>query len=335
MSTKLTGSVVPKTSPALPPDPHPWLIWSLLYATLALIAAVGAIAISDRSSLVSGAQQLTATSALALIGAVAVAIERIIEGFWTFVGFAADSWWPLLNIRVHINTFIAESNAALVSYQTDAKAFVSQIEGKVSAAQKQLYQAQQDLTNPQPVDPSTPEAARIQPTQLQLDQAREELRGLLAVQAKNREISSVLDTIAFMPMKGVRNSQGVRLTAAQMTGTIDTLRNLLPQLQTQAALAQQSVSMLVNVVDTFTDNPARRLISMYIGAFIGLGAAASFQLDLFQAILNPDRPITGIGIALTGLVIGLGANPTHEVIRLLEEFKKSRKTQNNDTASNA
>jgi hypothetical protein len=35
-----------------------------------------------------------------------------------------------------------------------------------------------------------------------------------------------------------------------------------------------------------------------------------------------------IGVALTGLVIGLGSNPTHEVIRVLQEYKKTRKSGN-------
>jgi hypothetical protein len=34
------------------------------------------------------------------------------------------------------------------------------------------------------------------------------------------------------------------------------------------------------------------------------------------------------GIVFTGIVMGLGSNPTHEVIRALQEFKKNLKIQN-------
>jgi hypothetical protein len=33
-------------------------------------------------------------------------------------------------------------------------------------------------------------------------------------------------------------------------------------------------------------------------------------------------------VILTGLIIGLGSGPTHEVIRAVQEYKKSRKGDN-------
>ncbi len=320
---------------AVPPNPDPGLVWSMVCATVALLVVVGLVVVIFNSP--TGAQatvlQLSATSALALIGAVAVVIERIIEGFWIFMGFAVNSWWPLKEIPKRINTFVTESNIALGIYHAEARDFIEHIGNKLDKANDEFVRVQKKLAE-LPVDTKMPDAERIK-AKLQLEQAWEELRGLQAVQARSNEISNVLKNLPTESHEGVRTTQDVRLTATRITGTIDTLRNLLPQLETQATLAQQSVSVLSNFVETFKDNPARRLISIYIGAFFGLGAAASFQLDLFQAILNPDHPVTGVGIAMTGLVIGLGVNPTHEVIRLLEEFKKSQKAQNTDSSSNA
>jgi len=34
-----------------------------------------------------------------------------------------------------------------------------------------------------------------------------------------------------------------------------------------------------------------------------------------------------VGVAVTGLVIGLGSDPTHQVIEVLQECKKARKAQ--------
>jgi hypothetical protein len=48
-------------------------------------------------------------------------------------------------------------------------------------------------------------------------------------------------------------------------------------------------------------------------------------------------PVTGFfpywGVAITGLVMGLGSNPTHEVIRAIQEVKKSRKSGNDPVPS--
>jgi hypothetical protein len=90
--------------------------------------------------------------------------------------------------------------------------------------------------------------------------------------------------------------------------------------------------MLADVVATFKDNPGRRLISIYVGAVFGLLVSGMLSLDLFAAALQRPTATIGpswlphLGIVLTGLVMGLGSNPTHEVIRAVQEFKKSLKT---------
>jgi hypothetical protein len=55
-------------------------------------------------------------------------------------------------------------------------------------------------------------------------------------------------------------------------------------------------------------------------------------LDLFQALSDGAPPtsdlIVSFHVVLTGLVIGSGAAPTHEVIRLIQEAKEQRKGAN-------
>jgi hypothetical protein len=61
-------------------------------------------------------------------------------------------------------------------------------------------------------------------------------------------------------------------------------------------------------------------------------------MDVFQATLSPEavgaaqaagqsaaRLFPYVGVAVTGLVIGFGSDPTHQVIEVLKEYKKARK----------
>jgi hypothetical protein len=84
---------------------------------------------------------------------------------------------------------------------------------------------------------------------------------------------------------------------------------------------------------TFKDNPGRRILSIEFGVLVGVVVAEVVGLDIFTAILsavnaNQSVPTTFLGVLATGIVIGLGANPTHEVIRVLQEYKISRKAAN-------
>jgi hypothetical protein len=62
---------------------------------------------------------------------------------------------------------------------------------------------------------------------------------------------------------------------------------------------------------------------------LGLILAGVFGLDVFQAVLEGAKESQKKWqIIFTGLMIGLGSNPTHEVIRAIQEYKKSRKGEN-------
>jgi hypothetical protein len=104
------------------------------------------------------------------------------------------------------------------------------------------------------------------------------------------------------------------------------LEQHLPAVKDGGEITRQSLTVLSGVVASTTDNPGRRLIGLLAGATFGLAVAAAFGLDLFHAGL--DAPAAGRwGIAFTGLVLGLGANPTHEVIRAVQEYKERQKAR--------
>ncbi len=70
-----------------------------------------------------------------------------------------------------------------------------------------------------------------------------------------------------------------------------------------------------------------------LGVLLGLGLADFMGLDMFQAALGTTQysgSSTNLhwDIALTGVIIGLGSSPTHEVIQVLKEIKLNRKAEN-------
>jgi hypothetical protein len=110
-------------------------------------------------------------------------------------------------------------------------------------------------------------------------------------------------------------------------------------------VAGQAVDSVGSFIATFKDNPGKRLLSLELGALAGLAVAGMLGVDLFKAVLSPDSKtdivfnwptsIDGIwnwivtapfvGVATTGLLLGLGSNPTHEVIGALQQYKIDKK----------
>ena len=81
------------------------------------------------------------------------------------------------------------------------------------------------------------------------------------------------------------------------------------------------------------ENPGKQLLSIWAGTSIGMVVATALGIDVFAAILGPETvDVSGVqdplGIVITGAVIGLGAGPTHELVRVLQEVKKSRRASN-------
>ncbi len=104
-----------------------------------------------------------------------------------------------------------------------------------------------------------------------------------------------------------------------------------------ATNANKALASVNEFVQTFEDNPARRLMSLYAGAMLGLLAAGILGLDAIQAVFGgvPSGQLAkyayallpGIGAAATGLAMGAGATPAHEFIKMLKEIKERNKAR--------
>ena len=137
-------------------------------------------------------------------------------------------------------------------------------------------------------------------------------------------------------MKLTEGNQRMQLLAAAASQNVTYLHKkygeAVPDLEQALDTANAAINGLQDFLATFKDNPGRRLLSIYLGMVLGLGIAGVFGLDVFQAVLQtpgePNNLLVDGRVILTGLMIGLGSNPTHEVIRSLQEYKEGRKGSN-------
>jgi hypothetical protein len=123
--------------------------------------------------------------------------------------------------------------------------------------------------------------------------------------------------------------QLVATSAAQyLNGLEKAYADKSPELHRALKTAQASVDGMQNFLVSFKDNPGRRLISLFLGAIMGVIVAGAFGLDVFKAVLGGAGQSNMGHILVTGVMVGLGSSPTHEVIRAIQEYKKSRKGEN-------
>ena len=231
--------------------------------------------------------------ALGMIGAVAVGIERVIEMFWTLLGLINDREWPLGHWGAEYQKLVANLDTSL----------------------DPLYQqANQALTK-------VAQAKGWAMDNIDLNKARDELK----------VIQGSLDNLK----DSVNNDQFQSASTAALKGIASLQRNYPDdeELNRMANIAGQAVDGAINFVSSFKENPGRRLISIYIGMLLGLCMAWVTGLDVFQATLGAANSLSGsinshLGVAFTGLVLGLGASPTHEVIQLLKEAKIGKQQEN-------
>ncbi len=226
---------------------------------------------------------------LAFISGTAIGIERVIELMWTILGGILGTYWPLTTVRNQVNKMVGDLDTSLSLVHQHVADNLKQLEGKPDITKDWLDTAGKEITA-----------------------FRGRFEGLKGLAPDNQNIQLLVAAA----------SQNVNYLHEKYKTTLPTLKN-------SADVANEVINSLQNFLATFKDNPGRRLISLYVGAIMGLGVAGIFGLDLFQAVLQPDTiKYPALNIILTGLIIGLGSNPTHEVIRAVQEYKKGRKGEN-------
>lgn len=230
------------------------------------------------------------SAVVTLVTTGAVAIERVLEVFWIAIGAVKGSWWPLVTPKEWLDGLAAALDQTMKPFYDSVQTKIADLQTANTWAQGKATEAGQDL----------------------------------------EQLKTQLETLKQLPM----DNQRAQLLLTSTQHSVDFFSQKYPDLKEVAALASIGIDSVTDFVASFKDNPGRRLISLYLGALLGLAIAGFLGLDMFRAILDNGAPAlqaaapSQLGVAITGLVMGLGANPTHEVIRVLQEFKTSQKTSN-------
>jgi hypothetical protein len=233
-----------------------------------------------------------ATATLTFITGAAIAIERVIETVWTIVGGIKGTYWPLNAIHSQVQGMEADLNTAMRPFHEQMTAELDKLAQGGKLAEEGLARAKREVTR---MKERFDEILKLTP-----DNQRTQL--LAAAASQN---------VAYLYKK---------------------YGEVVPGLEEAVDTANAAINGLQDFLSSFKDNPGRRLISIYLGAAIGVVVAGIFNLDVFQAVLETPAPANSAGLAgrviLTGLVMGLGSNPTHEVIRSIQVYKEGRKSTN-------
>ncbi|HET9906424.1 MAG TPA: hypothetical protein VFQ23_07280 [Anaerolineales bacterium] len=256
--------------------------------TAGIFLAVFGLVAQFANPLISGVT--SSAAALTIITAGAVGIERTLETFWTYMGLTRGSWWPLGPVREQLDGLLSSLDTSFEPFYEEAQLKIQELQQTTKWGRQKIDAAAKDL----------------------------------------EEIKKHVDQLKKLPL----DSQRVQLITASASRSIEYFSTKYPEIRDTARLANFGIQGVSDFVATFKDNPGRRLISLFAGAIAGLIIAGVLRLDLFQAVLQTSSlaqesgflPYTGV--AITGLLMGLGANPTHEAIRLLQEIKNRRKSEN-------
>ncbi len=312
--TPATDAVPPARGPrALPLST--W--WFGIGAFAAIAFVVAFLAASDTAN----AGFKDAAAVIAFVGTVSVGIERIIELLFSIVDGTArlGGWWPLAVVQDEFDSF-EQRTRDLLGPPTDA-------------ALAALRDARQKAAD------GSVEAANLDGQ-------------IAALQAGRQRLASRLDT--------------VQQTLAPGSGRLALVAEIATEASTRASAALDAASSAdqtvrigltdateladraLAIVQAFRDNPARQIASLAIGAGLGMLVAGFVDVNLFAAILGSPAGASAtagpqgtdllagrLGVVLTGLAVGLGSGPTHEVIQALQQYKQSRKQIDLPTPSGA
>jgi ElaB/YqjD/DUF883 family membrane-anchored ribosome-binding protein len=256
----------------------------VLIALLALAVGVWGYPSDTKSAAAAG-------GVLVLVAALAVGIERVLEFFWTAVDqFAASPFWPL---------------------NAPARALQNLANNLNPIVQPLVDQVNQILSG-WPKDPTK--------TAQQLAAARSEVDALLRAVNAAAADPSVASGL-----------QGVKDALARVDKVIGD-----PAVTGSVAAAAVGIDGLSSFVSSLLDNPGRRVLSILVACLLGLAAAWWLGLDVVHAALNAPLPTrAGLatisqphtlqwGMVATGLAIGLGSGPTHEIIKAIQAYKQAQ-----------
>lgn len=305
-----------------------WLKWRAWFFGIALfllpvVVGAGVYLATDKNRI--NTSFTDATAAITFITAAAVAIERLLEGFWSLLNMKTP-WWPMSAVTAAVSAFEKEANAAL-------KEPLADLETQLKAAVAKAEAAGDDVTAAKAALGRYQEAAA---------DAKRRANVLKSMAPGNERLSL---TTGYIQAAADAAAQVFKETGAAMTTA-----------GTALGKAAAYGGSATDLVAAFRENPARRVLSLSIGTTVGLVISGLFGLNIFLAAAEAPPEDTNTestaktasvrlvadaapgttdltllegvgGVVLTGIIIGLGSGPTHEVIRLVQESKRGRRQE--------
>jgi len=280
----------------------------LLSAVVLLVAIVASIVVAG---LIAPDEPNTgftdAAAVIAFAGLAAVAIERLIEGLFTLLAGPLGQWWPLSVVKKEFDDFEDQTEELLGPLMSTAIATLEA--GRELAAGAGTSIAAYDSA-----------LASMDATRQKLSAQFSDARTKLAPgSSRLARVAAVADG-ADQVIRSAFDTAGIGADAAAE------LLEATHQVTDRALL----------IIGSFEDNPARRLASLGIGAALGSLVSGGVGLNLFAATLTDPGAAaseTGtvvalllgtVGVVVTGVFIGLGSAPTHELVKALQTYKKGR-----------
>jgi hypothetical protein len=261
-----------------------------------------------------------ANTVLTFIAGASVGIERAIEGVWGVVNMKTP-WWPLNALTSSVRSFEDEFDALV---DGPLKNLGGELQTAVGVL-AQAGEAQADVAA---------RLASVEATRADLHRRAIAVRRLGPGNERLKLMTDIVleaDAQAATPLLNAGN--------AALNDAGAAIRN-----------ASSVATTALQVVGAFKDNPGRRVLSLTLGATVGIAVAGYTGLNVFLAAAQstpqttsiasaaPGQPSVGRspaapspldgqpGVLLTGLIIGLGSGPTHEVIKILQQTKQSKKS---------
>ena len=301
---------------------HPGPLWAALSVALVAVGIVTLVLAPEPNQGFT-----TGAAAITLISAAALGIERVIEAFWTVIGQMKryGDWWPLKQVTDSITDFENQTNNVLSTHLVTADLVLREA---LNAAQL--------------ASDAGDEAEKIERALSQLQPRLDQLTNEVEVARSLAPGSPRLVMLAGTANDAIGTVRSSVAAAGRFAGQAG--RDLTNSAEEAARLLDSATG----IVSAFRDNPARRLMSLLLGAIVGVAVAGLMGLNLFTAVLDDTSgadEVTNIaqatqavedegacegiagcldnslGILLTGIIVGFGANPTHEVIRALQRRK--------------
>lgn len=273
-------------------------VWAFFLGFVVLSGVLGAwLSPETNAGFADGA------SVIAFVTLVAVGIERLIELCWTLLGQAQKfgGWWPLNQIATSVATVEQETNKLLTPVFQTVKTSLESFRTTLPNGSNESKDIEKQLT--------------------MIQTACENLQARLGAAQKLAPGSSRFEITTHIAV----DAASVLSSAATRAGEWG---NAATQAVDDAA---QATSIATMIVSSFRDNPARRIASILLGAGAGMLVAGFMGLNLFSAVLGQGAGLAAgvVGVLLTGIVVGLGSSPTHEIIKSLQDYKESRKKSSN------